>query len=180
MTAGQTFLEETIKSFRGLKSNVEKALDQLADGDLHWTPNEESNSIAIIMKHMAGNMISRWTDFLTTDGEKENRNRDSEFVDEFGSRSELMDYWQRGWKTCLNSLTSLREEDLLKTVYIRKEPHVVIRALQRQLSHYAYHCGQIVYVAKQIKGKGFRSLSIPRGDSSKYIHTPPQPGANVG
>ena len=162
MTVAQTYLEESIKSYHGLKSNVEKALEQLADGDLHWTMNEASNSVAIIMKHIAGNMISRWTDFLTTDGEKENRNRDGEFVDEFISRQQLMDFWNKGWSVCIAALESLTEDDLLKTVFIRKEPHTVIRAIQRQLSHYAYHCGQIVFIAKQIKGKNFKTLSIPR------------------
>src|SRR5436190_5112534 len=104
-TIGSTFLEESIKSHRGLKSNVEKALEQLNDSDIHWSMNEDSNSIAIIMKHIAGNMISRWTDFLTTDGEKENRNRDGEFIDDFTSRQQLMDFWERGWKTCLDALS---------------------------------------------------------------------------
>src|SRR5438445_513449 len=100
MTIGKTYLEESIKSYHGLKSTVEKALEQLADGDLHWTMNEDSNSIVIIMKHIAGNMISRWTDFLTTDGEKENRNRDGEFVDDLTSRRQLMDFWNNGWSVC--------------------------------------------------------------------------------
>jgi hypothetical protein len=125
---------------------------------------------------MAGNMISRWTDFLTSDGEKPDRNRDGEFEDDFHSRQQIMDYWNKGWKVFLDTLSSLQEKDLLKTVYIRKEPHTVIRALQRQLAHYAYHCGQIVYVAKQIKGKDFKTLSIARGESSKYITNPPAAG----
>ena len=178
MSAGKTYLEETIKSFRGLKSNTEKALEQLTDAEIHWSMNEESNSIAIIMKHVAGNMISRWADFLTTDGEKENRHRDSEFIDEFKSRDELMNYWSKGWAVCLDSLSGLTENDLEKTVYIRKEPHTVIRALQRSLSHIAYHCGQIVYVAKQIKGKDFKTLSIARGESARYVNEPPK-NANV-
>jgi hypothetical protein len=178
MSAGKIFIEETIKSFKGLKSNVEKALEQLNDTEIHWSLNEESNSIAIIMKHCAGNMISRWTDFMTTDGEKENRNRDGEFIDEFKSREELMEYWKKGWAVTINSLSSLSESDLEKTIYIRSEPHTVVRAMQRSLAHIAYHCGQIVYVAKQIKGKDFMSLSIPRGESSKYVHEPPK-NANV-
>src|SRR5436309_5037102 len=106
MTIGKTFLEESIKSHHGLKSNVEKTLEQLADSDLHWTMNEESNSIAIIMKHIAGNAISRWTDFLTTDGEKENRNRDEEFIDDLTSRQQLMDFWNKGWSVCFTTLES--------------------------------------------------------------------------
>ena len=179
MTTGQIFLEESIKSFRGLKSNAEKAIEQLSDAELHWAYNSESNSIVIIMKHLAGNMLSRWTDFLTTDGEKANRNRDGEFEDDFKSREQLMQYWNDGWKIFLETLNGLNEEDLLKTVYIRKEPHVVVRAIQRQLSHYAYHCGQIVYVAKQIKGTGFKTLSIAKGESSKFVITPQQTGSNL-
>jgi hypothetical protein len=178
MSSGKIFIEETIKSFKGLKSNSEKALEQLADSDIHWSMNEESNSIAIIMKHISGNMISRWTDFLTTDGEKSDRNRDSEFIDEFTSRQQLMDYWNRGWAVCIDSLSALSENDLEKTIYIRREPHTVIRAMQRSLAHIAYHCGQIVYVAKQLKGGDFKSLSIPRGESAKYVQEPPK-NANV-
>jgi len=173
------FLEESIKSFRGLKSNSEKAMEQLSDSEMHWAFNEESNSIVIIMKHLAGNMISRWTDFLTTDGEKENRNRDGEFEDDFKTRAQLMEFWNKGWQVFLDTLNNLTEADLLKTVYIRKEPHTVIRAIQRQLAHYAYHCGQIVYVAKQIKGKDFKTLSIARGESSKFVTAPPQANSNV-
>lgn len=178
MTTGQIFLDESIKSFRGLKSNAEKAITQLSDAELHWAYNSESNSIVIIMKHLAGNMVSRWTDFLTTDGEKADRNRDGEFEDDFKGREQLMQYWNHGWKIFLETLNGLDEDDLLKTVYIRKEPHIVIRAIQRQLSHYAYHCGQIVYVAKQIKGKEFGTLSIARGESSKFVTTPPKAGSN--
>ena len=178
MTTGQIFLEESIKSFRGLKSNAEKAMAQISDAEMHWSSNEESNSIVIIMKHLAGNMISRWTDFLTSDGEKENRNRDGEFEDDFNNRELLMEYWNKGWKVFLDTLNSLSENDLLKTIYIRKEPHTVIRAIQRQLAHYAYHCGQIVYIAKEIKGKDFKTLSIARGESAKYVNAPPQTNSN--
>jgi hypothetical protein len=174
MSAGKIFIEETIKSFKGMKTNVEKALDQLNDTEIHWSLNEESNSIAIIMKHCAGNMISRWTDFMTTDGEKENRNRDGEFIDELSARDELMEYWNKGWKACIDSLTALTENDLEKTIYIRNEPHTVVRAMQRSLAHIAYHCGQIVYVAKELRGSDFKSLSIPRGESSKYVKEPPK------
>jgi len=176
MSTERTFLEESIKSFRGLKSNAEKAIEQVSDAEMHWSYNEESNSIAIIVKHMSGNMISRWTDFLTTDGEKPDRNRDGEFEDDFHSRQQIMDFWNKGWKVFLDTLNSLHENDLLKRIYIRKEPHTVIRAIQRQLAHYAYHCGQIVYVAKQIKGKEFKTLSIARGESTKFISTPPTSG----
>ena len=179
MNPGELFLEESIKSFKGLKSNAEKATEQLSDQELHWSFNEESNSIAIVMKHLAGNMLSRWTDFLTTDGEKPNRNRDGEFEDDFTSRAQLMEFWNKGWKVLTDTLNGLSEDDLLKTVTIRNEPHTVIRAIQRQLAHYAYHCGQIVYVAKQLRGKEFKTLSIPRGESAKYVSVPPQQGANT-
>src|SRR5260221_13773424 len=143
---GQDFLTNSIEEFGKLKKLADRALARLEAKDFHWQPDTESNSIAIIMKHIAGNMISRWTDFLTTDGEKPDRNRDGEFIDEFSSRQQLMDFWNKGWGLCFDTLNGLTEEDLLKTVYIRKEPHTVIRALQRGLSHYAYHCGQIVFI----------------------------------
>jgi hypothetical protein len=162
------YLTESLKSYHGLKSNAEKALVQLADSELHFKPNEESNSIVIIMKHLAGNMLSRFTDFLTSDGEKPDRNRDGEFVDDFTSREKLMEYWNKGWSCVFKALEELKEEDLLKVVMIRNEPHTVIRALQRQLSHYAYHCGQIVFLAKQIKSKDFKTLSIARGRSDEF------------
>ena len=168
MSVSKVFLEESIKSFHGLKSNAEKALVQLADSDLHYQPDPESNSIVIIMKHLAGNMLSRFTDFLTTDGEKPGRNRDNEFIDDFTSLEQLMNYWNEGWTCLFKALDELKEDDLLKTVYIRNEPHTVIRAMQRQLSHYAYHCGQIVFLAKQIKSKDFKTLSIARGKSNEY------------
>ena len=148
MSIATVYLEESIKSYHGLKSNSEKAIAQLADSELHFQPNVESNSVAIIMKHMAGNMLSRFTDFLTSDGEKPDRNRDGEFMDDFTSREPLMLYWNKGWACVFDALDQLKEEDLLKTIYIRNEAHTVIRALQRQLAHYAYHSGQIVFLAK--------------------------------
>jgi hypothetical protein len=168
MTVAKTYLEESIKSFHGLKSNAEKALAQLKDEELHFTPDPESNSIAIIMKHLSGNMLSRFTDFLTTDGEKPDRNRDNEFIDEFTSRAELENYWNKGWSCLFQAMESLKEDDLLKTIYIRNESYTVIRAIQRQLSHYAYHCGQIVFLAKQIRSTEFKTLSIARGKSKEF------------
>ncbi len=172
-TIAQEYLTESIKSFHGLKSNAEKAIAQLADSELHFLPDAESNSIVIIMKHLSGNMLSRFTDFLTTDGEKPDRNRDGEFEDDFTSREDLMNFWNKGWSCLFDSLDKLSEEDLLKIIYIRKEPHTVLRAIQRQLAHYAYHVGQIVFLAKQIKSSDFKTLSIAKGESSKYIHHPP-------
>ena len=157
-----------------MKSNAEKAIDQLSDKDFHYKPDAESNNIAIIMKHLAGNMLSRFTDFLTTDGEKPDRNRDGEFEDDFTSREDLTNFWYKGWTCAFDSIKNLREDDLLKIVYIRNEPHTVIRALQRQLVHYAYHCGQIVFLAKQIKSTDFKTLSIPKGKSGTFTPKPTQ------
>jgi len=173
MTLSKTYLEEITKSLHGLKSTSEKAMAQLSDPEMHFTPNEESNSIVIIMKHIAGNMLSRFTDFLTTDGEKPDRNRDGEFIDDIPSREALMQFWEKGWQCVFSAIESLTEEDLLKTIYIRKEAHTVLRALQRQLVHYAYHSGQLVYLAKQIKAGDFKTLSIPKGESAKYLQQPP-------
>jgi hypothetical protein len=169
----QEYLTESIKSFHGLKSNAEKAIAQLTDADLHYQPNEESNSIVIIMKHLAGNMLSRFTDFLTTDGEKPNRNRDDEFIDDLKSREELMKFWNKGWSCLFTAMEELKEDDLMKTVYIRNESHTVLRAIQRQLTHYAYHCGQIVFLTKEIKSTDFKTLSIARGKSGEFISKPP-------
>ena len=164
MSLANIYIEESIKSFHGLKSNVEKALVQLSDDQLHYQPDPESNSIAIIMKHLSGNMLSRFTDFLTTDGEKPDRNRDKEFIDDFSSHEQLLSYWNKGWICLFHALDQLTPDDLLNTVYIRSEPHTVLRAIQRQLSHYAYHSGQIVFLAKQIKSTDFKTLSIPKGN----------------
>jgi uncharacterized damage-inducible protein DinB len=167
-TIAEVYLLESLKSFKGLKSTVEKAIAQLSDEEIHYIPSSESNSVAIIMKHLAGNMISRWTDFLTSDGEKPNRNRDEEFTDYFNSREELMSNWNSAWDVLLNTIKELKEDDLLKEIFIRGESHTVIRALKRQLVHYAYHTGQIVYIAKMIKNKKWETLSIPAGKSDHY------------
>jgi hypothetical protein len=170
MTIGEEFLDQSRKVFRSQKELADKSIAQLLDSELFWQPYTESNSIAIIMKHLAGNMVSRWTDFLTTDGEKPDRNRDSEFeiYEQEGKR--LKAYWESSYSLFFATLDSLTEDDLLKTVFIRSEPHSVIQAIQRQLSHYGYHIGQIVFVAKQIKGSGWKTLSIPRGKSEEYLH----------
>lgn len=168
MSAGKTYLTETLKSFRGMKSNAEKALEQLSDADLHFQPDPESNSCVIILQHISGNLISRFSGFLTSDGEKPDRNRDAEFIDHSTSRTELMSVWNKGWQILFDTLAEVKEDDLEKIVQIRGEDHTVIRALNRQLVHYAYHCGQIVYLAKLIRGKEFTSLSIPKGQSDSY------------
>lgn len=164
------FLENTIGVFTNYRNLAEKSFAQLEkEADFHYQPDPESNSIAVIMKHMSGNMISRWTDFLTTDGEKPNRNRDAEFVDNNESREQLMEYWNRGWKVFMDTLHSLKEDDLMKTVKIRGEGLTVVQALNRQTAHYAYHVGQIVFLAKHIRNAGWKSLSIPKNKSNEHL-----------
>jgi hypothetical protein len=165
MTVGSVYLLETTKSMHGLKSNAEKAIEQISEQEMHFCPDPESNSVAVIMKHMAGNMRSRFTDFLTSDGEKPDRNRDGEFVDELRSRREIFEHWNMGWKCLFDALDELTPDDLLRIVFIRGEEHTVIRALHRQLTHYAYHAGQIVYLCKLIRSGDFKSLSIPKNKS---------------
>src|SRR5699024_3580109 len=133
------------------------------DGALHWSANEASNSIAVIVKHMSGNMISRWTDFLITDGEKPNRRRDEEFLDTLKSKAEIISAWEKGWAVLFKAIGALDENDLLKSITIRGEKHTVIDAIERQLAHYAYHVGQIVYIGKEIKNENWESLCIPVG-----------------
>lgn len=169
MKIGYEYLKAVINRFKEVKRLGDKTLEQLADKDMNWAYNIESNSIVVIVKHMSGNMLSRWTDFLTTDGEKEYRNREEEFMDEISTKAEVAMVWEKGWCVLMETLTSLKEEDLLKTVYIRGEGHLVLEAIERQLAHYAYHVGQMVYIGKQLKDKEWKSLSIPRGKSEGYL-----------
>ena len=155
-------LEEYGKIFKNIKNTTDKALEQLEIKDYHLQLDSESNSIAIIMQHMSGSILSRWTDFLTTDGEKKDRNRDSEFIDNNKSVEELHEQWDRAWTRLFETLNSLKEEDLLKTIFIRGEPLSVVQALNRQLYHISFHAGQIVYIAKHIKSSGWKTLSIPK------------------
>jgi hypothetical protein len=147
----------------------ERALAQVPDAGLFATLDPESNSIAILVKHMAGNMRSRWTDFLTTDGEKPDRNRDTEFEAPAQTRAELMAQWEAGWKCVFDALAPLSESDLSRRVVIRTEPHSVTQAINRALGHYAYHTGQIVYLAKYFAGADWKALTIPRGKSAEFI-----------
>lgn len=164
------FLENTIGVFKNYKSLAEKSFEQLNNNeDFHYVPDTESNSIAIIIKHMSGNMISRWTDFLTTDGEKPTRNRDGEFVEGKESKEELLAIWEQGWSVFFNTLNSLSGNDLLKTVTIRGEGLTVMQALNRQTAHYSYHVGQIVYLAKHLKNTNWKSLSIPKNKSTGFL-----------
>jgi len=163
-----SFLQNNIKLFKYYKSLGEKTINQISEEKLFWQYNEESNSIAIIIKHLSGNMLSRWTDFLTSDGEKEWRKRDGEFEDNIKSKKELEKIWNKGWDCLFNALGALSEEDLNKTVYIRNMSQSVSDAINRQLAHYAYHVGQIVFIGKMMNNKDWKSLSIPKGDSIKY------------
>jgi len=168
MSMGETYLHVVLERFKSVKADGDKTIAQLDIEQLHWAFNEESNSIAVIVKHVSGNMISRWTDFLLTDGEKTTRNRDDEFIDSIDTKKELIVIWEKGWQVFLNALQSLTTEDLLANVTIRGQQHTVIDAIERQMAHYASHVGQIVYVGKQIKGNEWNTLSIPRGQSQAF------------
>ncbi len=161
------YLESSIKQLEYYKLLGEKTIGQLKDEHLFWQYNEASNSIASIVKHLWGNMCSRWADFLTSDGEKSWRNRDAEFENDIASREELLSKWNEGWKLCLDAIGSLTEADLQKTVYIRNQGHTVMEAINRQLAHYPYHVGQIVFIGKMCV-ENWASLSIPKGKSTEY------------
>jgi hypothetical protein len=164
-----TYLTEVQRNFRGYKRLAEGAFAQLQDADFFYTPDPESNSIAVVMKHLSGNLRSRWTDFLTTDGEKPDRDRDQEFEMPPGvSREQLMRQWEDGWNCVLQSLEALQPADLTRTVYIRGEPHSVVQAINRSLTHLAYHVGQIVYLGKHIRKDEWKSLSVPKGKSAEF------------
>ncbi|WP_010280755.1 DUF1572 domain-containing protein [Bacillus timonensis] len=169
MNIGNEYIRIVIERFKSVKSLGDNTINQLSEEDIHWAYNDESNSVAIIVKHVSGNMVSRWTDFLSSDGEKEDRNRDEEFVDDISSISELIRVWEKGWNVLLDTLTGLNEHDLLKNIYIRGERHLVIDAIERQMAHYAYHVGQIVYIGKLVKDNDWKSLSIPRGKSEEFL-----------
>jgi hypothetical protein len=164
------YLKSMNRQFLYYKSLGEKAIAQIEDEKkLFWQYNEDSNSIATVVKHLSGNMISRWTDFFTTDGEKEWRNRDGEFENDLRTRAEVMEVWNKGWDRLFKTLNEeIKPEDLERIIYIRNEGHTVMEAINRQLAHYPYHVGQIVYIAKMIKGESWESLSIPRNKSKDY------------
>ena len=163
----ENYLESMIKQFAYYKMLGEKTFDQLEDSQLLWSYNEESNSIATIVKHLSGNMLSRWTDFLTTDGEKEWRDRDAEFENEAVSREQIIRAWNDGWEAVFTALRTLQSEDLDKTIYIRNQGHTVVEAINRQLAHYAYHIGQIVFIGK-MRTQNWESLSIPKASSKQF------------
>ena len=181
---GLAVISGTISAFRSNKGFADKAISQLPDDKLHVALDVNTNSIAVIMKHLAGNLRSRWTDFLTTDGEKPWRNRDDEFVDTFTSRDRLVEYWESGWATLFNSLSGLSSSDLAKSVIIRGEVHSVPLAMQRSLGHTTYHIGQIMLIARILAGDKWSTITIPRGGSASFnqnvwgaghFQTPPEP-----
>jgi len=167
-TIASIFLQTAIKRLSYYKELGDKTFAQLQEADFYYQPNEASNSIAVIIQHVSGNMLSRWTNFLTEDGEKEWRNRDAEFETHAYSKEELMHIWEKGWQCVLGAWSGLEEADLLRTIYIRTESLSVLDAINRQLAHYPYHVGQIVYLGREIKNNQWQNLSIPRGDSAVY------------
>jgi hypothetical protein len=163
-----SYLEDSLALFRQYKALAERAMEQVTDEQLFATLDEEANSIALIVKHMAGNMRSRWTDFLVSDGEKPDRNRDSEFVDPPATRIQLLAVWEEGWSCVFQALEPLSDSDLERTVMIRGEAHSVMQAVNRQVAHYALHVGQIVFLAKHFARDRWKSLSIPRNRSTEF------------
>ncbi|CAN1562387.1 Protein of unknown function DUF1572 [Flavobacteriaceae bacterium] len=168
MNATSSYLESVKKQFLYYKMLGEKAMEQLESEQLFVAVNEDTNSIAVIVKHLTGNMVSRWTDFLTTDGEKGTRNRDAEFENDLQNKEHVLELWNAGWDCFLGALDSLKPEQLSEIIYIRNEGHTVIEAINRQLAHYPYHIGQIVFYAKQLKNSKWNSLSIPKNNSDSY------------
>jgi len=173
MKTSTNYILSSTNIFKTYKELAEKAMAQISDEQLFWQPDTESNSIYLIVKHLSGNMLSRWTDFLTTDGEKEWRNRDEEFVDDVSTslnmtRENLMKIWNEGWKCLFDTLNTLTENDLEKIVKIRNEEHSVMEAINRQIAHYSSHIGQIIFIAKMLKGEDWESLSIPKNKSKEF------------
>lgn len=164
----RNYHSDALQSFRNYKKLAERALEQVSDEEFFAIIDEESNSIAIMIKHIAGNLLSRWHDFLKSDGEKQNRRRDTEFEMIGDTRESLMKMWERGWRTLFRNVEPLTTTDFTRTVTIRGEPHTVAEAINRQLTHYAYHVGQIVFLAKHLKSAEWRTLSIPRNRSAEF------------
>ena len=164
----QNFLTSTRKLFNHYKDLGEKAMAQLSDDQIAWRPNTASNSIAILVHHLSGNMLSRFTDFLTSDGEKPWRDRDAEFDEGYKTTAEMLQAWNAGWQKVFEAIDGLKEDDLDKVIYIRNEGQTVTDALQRQLAHYASHVGQILYICKSVRGNEWKSLSIPKGQSRGF------------
>ncbi|SEA38623.1 Protein of unknown function [Flavobacterium gillisiae] len=168
METNELYLSSVKKQMHYYKTIGEKAIDQLQTEQLFITPNDDSNSIAAIVKHLSGNMLSRWTDFLTTDGEKEWRERDYEFETSITSKEEVIAIWNKGWNCFFQAIESLKPEELVQIIYIRNEGQTALDAINRQLAHYPYHIGQIVFYAKQLKNSNWDSLSIPKNNSNQH------------
>jgi len=165
----EKYLVSARNQFAFYKGIGDKTLSQLSDEQLFWKPNEQSNSIAIIIQHLSGNMLSRWTDFLNSDGEKDWRDRDAEFIeDSLKTRVELENEWERGWRVLYSAIDNLSDDDLEKTVFIRHEPQLVVQAINRQLAHYPYHIGQMAFIGKMLLAENWENLSIPPGHSKEY------------
>ena len=162
------YLESARQQFSYYKSLGDKTFQQLTDDQLYWQYNEETNSIAIIVKHLVGNMLSRWTNFLTEDGEKPWRHRDTEFEAPYPSKEAMLSAWEQGWQCLFDAINPLTNDDLDRVIYIRNEGHTVVEAINRQLCHYAYHVGQLVHTGKMLKGTAWNSLSIPKNQSDNY------------
>lgn len=176
-----SYLKDAVASFRNYKDLAERAIEQVSDDEFFAAIDEGSNSIALIVKHIAGNLHSRWRDFMTTDGEKADRNRDGEFELIGDTRETLMQFWETGWQTLFDNVEPLKEEDFARTITIRGEPHSVVEAINRQLTHYAYHVGQIVFLAKHFRSTEWRCLSVPRNRSAEfnnYLAEQQKAGAN--
>ena len=174
------YLDEARRQMRGHKRMGEGAMAQLRDEDFFVTLDPESNSVAILVKHLAGNMRSRFTDFLTSDGEKPNRFRDQEFeLTPTTTRADVMQWWEEGWACVFGAIESLKPEDVMRTVTIRAEPHTVLQAINRQIAHYAAHTGQIVFLAKHLRSSEWKTLTIPRGKSEEFKKVAPKPDKGV-
>ncbi|WP_314588547.1 DUF1572 family protein [Paenibacillus terrigena] len=171
MEMNQVYLDSVKKQFRYYKMLGEKAMEQVTPEQLFFAPNDDSNTIATVVKHLWGNMRSRWTDFLTTDGEKEWRDRDAEFEVDQQDPTEVMEQWNEGWTCLFDALESIEPNQLMDIIYIRNEGHTVMDAINRQLAHYPYHVGQIIYAAKALKEGAWNSLSVPKHQSKQYNHT---------
>lgn len=162
------YLDDALKSFRNYKKLAERAIEQVSDEEFFAAIDEEANSIAVVVKHIAGNLRSRWTEFLTTDGEKDFRDRDTEFEVTRDTRESLMEFWETGWQTLFDAIEPLSADDFSRTVTIRRQPHTVVEAINRQLTHYAYHVGQIVLLAKHFRSTEWKSLSVPKNRSAEF------------
>ncbi|MCH5584061.1 DUF1572 domain-containing protein [Shimazuella sp. AN120528] len=169
MHIGQHYLQTAITTFQSMKSLGDKTFAQLTHEELHFQPSSESNSIAVIVKHISGNTRSRWTDIFTTDGEKPDRNRDAEFEGNYESKKALLEAWETGWNILFTTLGSLKPDDLERKIKIRGEDHTVLQAIERQIAHYSNHMGQIVYIGKLIKNEEWKTLSVARGKSQEFL-----------